>query len=112
MELTKYRDQINEIDDQILALLQKRAEISKQVGEVKAETGVAQVYVPHRQKQIIERLKARNHGEFPETALETIWTEILSASRSLQDQSGSPFWDLSAVSGTWRHYLISVRQLN
>lgn len=85
MELTKYRDQINEIDDQILALLQKRAEISKQVGEVKAETGVAQVYVPHRQKQIIERLKARNHGDFPETALETIWTEILSASRSLQD---------------------------
>jgi chorismate mutase/prephenate dehydratase len=85
LDLTKYRNQINEIDDQILGLLQKRAEISKQVGEVKAETGVAQVYVPHRQKQIIERLKAQNHGEFPETALETIWTEILSASRSLQE---------------------------
>ena len=85
MDLTKYRDQINEIDDQILALLQKRAEISKQVGTVKAETGVAEVYVPHRQKQIIERLKQRNHGEFPEVALEAIWTEILSASRSLQD---------------------------
>ena len=85
MELTKYRDQINEIDDQILGLLQKRAEISKQVGAVKAETGVAEVYVPHRQKQIIERLKAQNHGKFPEAALEAIWTEILSASRSLQD---------------------------
>ena len=85
MELTKYRDQINEIDDQILALLQKRAEISKQVGEVKAGIGDVQVYVPHRQKQIIERLKAQNHGEFPEAALEAIWTEILSASRSLQD---------------------------
>ena len=85
MELTKYRDQINEIDDQILGLLQKRAEISKQVGAVKAETGVTEVYVPHRQKQIIERLKAQNHGEFPEAALEAIWTEILSASRSLQD---------------------------
>ena len=85
MELTKYRDQINEIDDQILGLLQKRAEVSKQVGAVKAETGVTEVYVPHRQKQIIERLKAQNHGEFPEAALEAIWTEILSASRSLQD---------------------------
>ena len=85
MNLTKYRDQINEIDDQILRLLQKRAEISKQVGAVKAETGVAEVYVPHRQKQIIERLKAENHGKFPEAALEAIWTEILSASRSLQD---------------------------
>ena len=85
MELTEYRDQINEIDDHILALLQKRAEISKQVGAVKAETGAAQVYVPHRQKQVIERLKAENQGKFPENALESIWTEILSASRSLQE---------------------------
>ena len=85
MDLTKYRDQINEIDDQILALLQKRAEVSKRVGVVKAKTGIAEVYVPHRQKQIIERLKKENHGRFPEAALEAIWTEILSASRSLQD---------------------------
>lgn len=85
MELTEYRDQINEIDDQILALLQKRAEISKKIGAVKSETGIAQVYVPHRQKQVILRLMARNDGEFPEAALESIWTEILSASRSLQE---------------------------
>lgn len=85
MELTAYRDQINEIDDQILLLLQKRAEISKQVGTVKAATGIANVYVPHRHKQVIERLKAENQGLFPEGALEAIWTEILSASRSLQE---------------------------
>lgn len=85
LELTEYRDQINEIDDQILALLQKRAEISKKIGAVKSETGIAQVYVPHRQKQVILRLMARNDGKFPEAALESIWTEILSASRSLQE---------------------------
>ena len=85
MELTEYRDQINKIDDQILVLLQKRAEISKRVGAVKAETGVANVYVPHRHKQVIERLKAQNQDAFPESALEAIWTEILSASRSLQE---------------------------
>ena len=84
MELSEYRDQINEIDDQILALLQKRAEISKKVGTVKSETGIAQVYVPHRQKQVIVRLMVQNDGKFPEAALEAIWTEILSASRSLQ----------------------------
>ena len=39
MDLTKYRDQINEIDDQILALLQKRAEVSKRVGAVTVEPG-------------------------------------------------------------------------
>ncbi len=85
MELSEYRDQINEIDDKILALLQKRAEISKKVGTVKSETGIAQVYVPHRQKQVIARLMAQNAGKFPEAALEAVWTEILSASRSLQE---------------------------
>ena len=91
MELTEYRDQINEIDDKILRLLQKRAEISKQVGAIKAETGVASVYVPHRHKQVIERLKAQNQGTFPEDALEAIWTEILSASRSLQESERVAF---------------------
>lgn len=85
MDLTDYRDQINEIDDQILELLRKRAEISLQVGALKAETGVASVYVPHRHKEVIERLKAQNRSAFPDTSLETIWTEILSVSRSLQE---------------------------
>ncbi len=85
MELSEYRDQINEIDDQILALLQKRAEISKKIGAVKSETGISKVYVPHRQKQVIVRLMVENDGKFPEASLEAIWTEILSASRSLQE---------------------------
>ena len=111
MELTKYRNQINEIDDQILALLQRRAKISKQVGATKAETGVAQVYVPNRQKVLIERLKAQNQGKFPEAALEAIWTEILSASRSLQESERVAFLGpVSAVSDTWRHSVISGHQ--
>ncbi len=84
MELKEYRKQIDEIDDKILSLLQKRAGISKQVGAVKAETGTTKVYVPHRHREIIQRLKSKNHGVFPDAALEAIWTEILSASRALQ----------------------------
>lgn len=84
MELEEYRDQINQIDDRILSLLQERAEISKQIGAVKMETGAANVYVPHRHKAVIERLKVQNQRKLPEAALEAIWTEILSASRSLQ----------------------------
>ena len=91
MKLTEYRDQINEIDDQILGLLRKRAEISLRVGALKSETGVASVYVPHRHKEVIERLKTQNRGAFPEDTLEAIWTEILSASRSLQEPESVAF---------------------
>ncbi len=84
LELTAYREQIDEIDDQLLVLLKKRAEISKRVGAVKAETGVEPVYAPHREKEVIERLKAQNAGELPDTAITALWTEIFSASRALQ----------------------------
>ena len=91
MDLTAYRDQINEIDDQILALLRKRSEISLRIGALKAEAGAASVYVPHRHKEVIERLKTQNRGAFPEDVLEAIWTEILSASRSLQEPESVAF---------------------
>ena len=84
MELTDYRNELDKVDDQILALLHQRAEIVKQVGELKSRTGDEPIYVPHREKEIITRLKARNHDRFPISALETIYAEIISACRSLE----------------------------
>ena len=83
MELKELRDQINSIDDQLLNLLQKRAEISKKIGSLKAYTGT-EIYVPHREHEIINRLKTQNRGIYPEDAIEKIWTEIFSASRAVQ----------------------------
>ncbi len=83
MKLKKLRDEINRIDEELLDLLQKRAEISKKVGSLKADTG-GEVHVPHREYEIVNRLKKLNHGIYPETAIEKIWTEIFFASRAVQ----------------------------
>ncbi len=83
MELKKLRDQINSIDDQLLNLLQERAEISKKVGSLKADTG-KEIYVPQREYEIRNRLKTQNHGIFSEDAIDKIWTEIFTASRAVQ----------------------------
>lgn len=83
MDLKKFRDQINKIDDQILELLQTRAEISKKVGSLKADKGSV-IHVPQREYEILKRLKNLNHGIFPENSLEKIWNEIFSASRAVQ----------------------------
>ncbi len=83
MDLKKLRDEINHIDAQLLNLLQQRAEISKKVGSLKADTG-GEVYVPHRENEILERLKKLNHGIYPIEAIEKIWTEIFLASRAVQ----------------------------
>lgn len=83
MDLKELRDQINSIDNQLLNLLQKRAEISKKVGSLKADSG-SQIYVPHREYQILSQLKRKNHGIYPEDSINKIWTEIFSASRAVQ----------------------------
>ena len=84
MDLKDYRNQLDQIDDQLLALLHQRAEIVKKVGELKSRTGAESVYVPHREREIITRLKAQNRDRFPPEALETIYTEIISACRALE----------------------------
>ena len=84
MNLEDYRNQLDQVDDQILALLQQRAEIVKQVGELKAHTGVEQIYVPHREREILTRLETQNRGQFPSDALRTIYTEIISACRAIE----------------------------
>ncbi|MCZ6681027.1 MAG: prephenate dehydratase [Candidatus Poribacteria bacterium] len=84
MNLSAYRNQLDQIDDQILALLHQRAEIVKKIGKLKSSTGAENIYVPHREKQIIDRLKAQNDNRFPVAALETVYTEIISACRALE----------------------------
>ena len=82
-ELEKLRQEIDEIDAEILNLLNKRIELVLQIGEVKAKNN-DNVYVPHREKAIIERLNKLNTGHFPNDALETIYREIFSVSRVLE----------------------------
>ena len=84
MELEYLRDLLDEIDDRILLLLHNRAEMVRKVGKLKAEIGEKNVYVPHRETKILARLRAKNRNYFPEDALNTIFTEIISACRSLE----------------------------
>ena len=84
MDLTDWRTEIDEIDEQILSLLHDRSKLAIKVGKLKEETGKTSIYAPHREKQIIDRLKSINCDQFPEKQLEKIFTEIISACRSLE----------------------------
>ncbi|HIE26956.1 TPA: prephenate dehydratase [Candidatus Poribacteria bacterium] len=82
-DIEKLRKKIDEIDAEILNLLNQRTELALQIGKVKSQNN-DNVYVPHREKAIIERLKSLNTGRFPNNALEATYREIFSASRSLE----------------------------
>jgi chorismate mutase / prephenate dehydratase len=77
------REQIDRLDDQILALLDRRAEVVQQVGEVKRRRRET-FHVPGRERAVLERLSAAANGAFPREAVRPVFREIMSACLSLE----------------------------
>ncbi len=81
--LQECRDVIDTIDDNILGLLNERMKVVQRVGEIKHQTKTA-VYRPEREKEILERLSARNEGPLNRSAIEAIFLEIFAVARNLE----------------------------
>ncbi|HML61950.1 MAG TPA: prephenate dehydratase [Solidesulfovibrio sp.] len=81
--LLELRHGIDAVDDEILALLSRRAALSIEVGRRKDGRQSA-VFKPFREQEVLARLAAANPGPLPEAHLLSIYREILSSSRRLQ----------------------------
>ena len=83
--LASLRQAIDAVDDQVLALLNRRAELAAGVGRLKAEAAPeAPFHVPKREREVLARLETANSGPFPTAAVRTIFQEIMSACLSLE----------------------------
>ncbi len=81
--LAAIRGEIDTVDQELLRLFNRRAELSVEVGRIKAtEPGI--IFKPMREREVLDGLAARNPGPLPEEHLRAIWREILSSSRALQ----------------------------
>src|SRR5579862_7708688 len=83
MSLHDLRKEIDKIDEQVVALLSRRAEIAQQVGHHKSRTR-SHYFTPEREQTVYKRLSALNNGPLPNQALHAIYREIMSAVISLE----------------------------
>jgi chorismate mutase/prephenate dehydratase len=83
MNLDDWRSRINELDNQILQLLNQRAEAALRIGDLKRRQD-GPSYVPEREAEILSRLADASSGPFPVAAVHAVWGEILSACRALE----------------------------
>lgn len=83
MGIGELRKQIDEIDGRILDLLNRRAEIAREVGREKAKEGTPH-HAPDREDEVQARLAAMNRGPFPSKALQAVYREIMSACLALE----------------------------
>lgn len=80
--LRRLRDQIDAVDDQVLALINQRARLAQAVGHLK--NGI--IYKPEREAQVVARLQAANPGPLPADSVAVVVKEIMSACRALEEQ--------------------------
>lgn len=86
MSLPEIRRQIDALDEQILRLLNERADWVHRVGELKKADGL-EIYAPEREEQVYRSLAERNRligGRLPEAAVRAVYREIMSASLALE----------------------------
>ncbi|RJR41759.1 MAG: prephenate dehydratase [Desulfobacteraceae bacterium] len=81
--LERIRAELGNLDGEILRMLNQRARLSMEVGQVKREEGI-DVYDPSQEVRVFSRLRETNEGPLPSAAVHAIFREIVSSSRALQ----------------------------
>lgn len=81
--LDSLRQRIDDVDAQLIELLNERAKLVIEVGRIKNTTN-APIYVPARERQVLERITQRNPGPLLDKTIQAIWRELMSGSIALE----------------------------
>ena len=81
--LLELRDAIDAVDRQLLKLLNERAELAHEVGELKKIDG-SPIFRPEREAAVINKLQALSDGRLQGHSIGHIWREVMSACRALE----------------------------
>jgi chorismate mutase / prephenate dehydratase len=86
--LKQYREKIDAIDAKILALVNERASLARQIGHVK-ENGV--IYRPEREAQVLRRMQENNKGPLSAEAVSHIFRAVMANCRALEKELSIAF---------------------
>ncbi|MEW8980016.1 MAG: bifunctional 3-deoxy-7-phosphoheptulonate synthase/chorismate mutase [Symbiobacterium sp.] len=83
--LAECRQEIDRLDEQLLALLSRRMEVARRVGRIKAGTGVP-VFQEEREHALLDRLVRQAGPALRAEDVRAVWEAILACSRRLQEE--------------------------
>jgi chorismate mutase / prephenate dehydratase len=86
--LKNHRDRIDAIDEQILKLVNERAEHAQEIGMLK---GGGPIYRPEREAQVLRRLLEQNQGPLSGEAVTAIFRSVMSNCRALEKELSVAF---------------------
>ena len=83
MSVEDLRISIDDLDESIIQILNERTQLAIKIGELKQQ-GQRSIYVPSREKAVMERIASLNKGPLSNASLQAIYREIMSASLALE----------------------------
>lgn len=83
MEISDWRRKIDELDEQIVRLINQRAEAAQAIGLLKQKDTLP-VYEPQREKIVFEHVRDANKGPLSDTEVIHIYERIVDVMRSIQ----------------------------
>jgi chorismate mutase / prephenate dehydratase len=83
LNLSEHRQAIDKLDAQIVRLLNERTNHVLAIGEIKLKAG-EEIYAPHRERAVFERVCAHNAGPITNEQLCSIYREIMSSALALE----------------------------
>ncbi|HEX9201436.1 MAG TPA: chorismate mutase [Acidobacteriaceae bacterium] len=83
MDISDWRKKIDELDEQIVHLISKRAEAAKAIGELKKVSSLP-VYEPGREQAVFDHIRAMNPGPLSGTEMQDVYERIIDVMRTLQ----------------------------
>jgi chorismate mutase len=81
--LDELRRRIDEIDEQLVQLLNARAECALAIGHEKKSAGLG-VYQPAREKEVLEHVQRINLGPLDDEAVKRLFERIIDEARRLE----------------------------
>jgi chorismate mutase len=83
VEISDWREKIDELDVQIVRLISQRAEAARAIGDLKREAKLP-VYEPRREQAVFDHVRAANPGPLGDAELLHVYERIIDVMRSLQ----------------------------
>jgi chorismate mutase len=82
-ELERWRKQIDEIDEQLLKLLNRRSQCAVEIGHFKRKANLP-AYQPEREIEVLRHVAESNPGPLDNAAIRRLFERIIDEARSLE----------------------------
>jgi len=85
-KLRKLRGRIDDLDEQIQALIMQRAQLVLDIAAAKVRTGTNNFYRPEREAEVLAKVMARHQGPLSAEEVARLFREIMSACLALESK--------------------------